>query len=35
MKELVANETARSVMKPYGVFAVIAPFNFPLPCPSA
>ncbi len=30
MKELVANETARSVMKPYGVFAVIAPFNFPL-----
>jgi acyl-CoA reductase-like NAD-dependent aldehyde dehydrogenase len=30
MNELVANETARSVMKPYGVFAVIAPFNFPL-----
>lgn len=30
MNELVANETARSVMKPYGVFAVIAPFNFPV-----
>lgn len=30
MNELVANETARSVMKPYGAFAVIAPFNFPL-----
>jgi len=30
MNELVANETAVSVMKPYGVFAVIAPFNFPL-----
>lgn len=30
MNELVANETAISVMKPYGVFAVIAPFNFPL-----
>lgn len=30
MKELVANETAVSVMKPYGVFAVIAPFNFPV-----
>jgi 1-pyrroline-5-carboxylate dehydrogenase len=30
MNELVANETARSVMKPYGVFAVIAPFNFPI-----
>lgn len=30
MNELVANETATSVMKPYGVFAVIAPFNFPL-----
>ena len=28
--QLVANETARSVLKPYGVFAVIAPFNFPL-----
>ena len=30
MNELVANETARSVLKPYGVFAVIAPFNFPV-----
>jgi 1-pyrroline-5-carboxylate dehydrogenase len=30
MTELVAHETARSVMKPYGVFAVIAPFNFPV-----
>jgi 1-pyrroline-5-carboxylate dehydrogenase len=30
MNELVANETAKSVMKPYGVFVVIAPFNFPL-----
>lgn len=30
MNELVANETAKSVLKPYGVFAVIAPFNFPL-----
>lgn len=30
MNELVANETAISVLKPYGVFAVIAPFNFPL-----
>ena len=30
MNELVANETARSVLRPYGVFAVIAPFNFPL-----
>lgn len=30
MTALVAHETARSVMKPYGVFAVIAPFNFPV-----
>lgn len=30
MNELVPHETARSVLKPYGVFAVIAPFNFPL-----
>jgi len=30
MNELVRHETARSVLKPYGVFAVIAPFNFPL-----
>lgn len=30
MNELVEGETATSYMKPYGVFAVIAPFNFPL-----
>lgn len=30
MNQLVANETAESVFRPYGVFAVIAPFNFPL-----
>jgi 1-pyrroline-5-carboxylate dehydrogenase len=30
MNELVAHETATSVLRPYGVFAVIAPFNFPL-----
>jgi 1-pyrroline-5-carboxylate dehydrogenase len=30
MNELVEHETANSFMKPYGVFAVIAPFNFPL-----
>lgn len=30
MNELVANETAKSILKPHGVFAVIAPFNFPL-----
>lgn len=30
MNELIENETAVSVLKPYGVFAVIAPFNFPL-----
>lgn len=30
MNELVANETATSVLRPYGVFAVIAPFNFPV-----
>ncbi|WFU80559.1 aldehyde dehydrogenase family protein [Bradyrhizobium sp. CIAT3101] len=30
MNELVSNEAVRSIMKPYGVFAVIAPFNFPL-----
>ncbi len=30
MNRLVANETAESVLRPYGVFAVIAPFNFPL-----
>ncbi|MGV1794740.1 aldehyde dehydrogenase family protein [Rhizobium sp. A37_96] len=30
MNELVPNETALSVLKPYGVFAVVAPFNFPV-----
>jgi 1-pyrroline-5-carboxylate dehydrogenase len=30
MNELVKNETAESVLRPYGVFAVIAPFNFPV-----
>jgi acyl-CoA reductase-like NAD-dependent aldehyde dehydrogenase len=30
MNELVEHETATSFMKPYGVFGVIAPFNFPL-----
>jgi 1-pyrroline-5-carboxylate dehydrogenase len=30
MNELVAHETAISVLRPYGVFAVIAPFNFPV-----
>lgn len=30
MNELVPNETAVSVLRPYGVFAVIAPFNFPV-----
>jgi len=30
MRELVAHETTASVLKPYGVFAVIAPFNFPV-----
>lgn len=30
MNELVANEKTWSVLKPYGVFAVIAPFNFPV-----
>ena len=30
MNELIENETAVSVLKPYGVFAVIAPFNFPV-----
>jgi 1-pyrroline-5-carboxylate dehydrogenase len=30
MTELVEHETATSVLRPYGVFAVIAPFNFPL-----
>ena len=30
MNELVRNETTRSVLRPYGVFGVISPFNFPL-----
>ncbi len=30
MNQLVAHETALSVLKPYGVFAVISPFNFPV-----
>lgn len=30
MIEMVPNETAISVQRPYGVFAVIAPFNFPV-----
>ncbi|QLH13063.1 aldehyde dehydrogenase family protein [Paracoccus pantotrophus] len=30
MNELIEKETATSVLRPYGVFAVIAPFNFPV-----
>lgn len=30
LKTIDAGETNRSVLKPYGVFAVIAPFNFPV-----
>lgn len=30
MRELIANESARSVLRPLGVFGVIAPFNFPV-----
>ncbi len=30
MNQLVQNETTRSVLRPYGVFGVISPFNFPL-----
>lgn len=30
MNQLVPNETAKSVLKPYGTFAVVAPFNFSL-----
>ncbi len=30
MTELVQHETATSVLRPYGVFAVVAPFNFPV-----
>ena len=28
--QLVPDERNRSVLRPYGVFAVIAPFNFPV-----
>ncbi|MHB8629453.1 MAG: aldehyde dehydrogenase family protein [Aggregatilineales bacterium] len=30
MKQLNANENASSVLRPYGVWAIIGPFNFPL-----
>ncbi|WP_371826904.1 aldehyde dehydrogenase family protein [Microvirga sp. VF16] len=30
MNQLVEHETATSVLRPYGVFAVVAPFNFPI-----
>ena len=30
MNQLVKSESTLSVLKPYGVFAVIAPFNFPI-----
>lgn len=30
MTQLVERETAESILRPYGVFAVIAPFNFPI-----
>ena len=30
MQQMIEHETATSVLRPYGVFAVIAPFNFPL-----
>src|ERR687888_170458 len=30
MGQYLPGETARSVLKPYGVWAVVAPFNFPL-----
>ena len=30
LKSLRPGETNRSILKPYGVFAVIAPFNFPV-----
>ncbi|MGH0237089.1 aldehyde dehydrogenase family protein [Sinorhizobium meliloti] len=30
MNQLVDRETAESVLRPYGAFAVIAPFNFPV-----
>ncbi len=34
MGRLAANEEARSVGRPYGPFAVIAPFNFPIALPA-
>lgn len=30
MNQLVDHETATSILRPYGVFAVVAPFNFPV-----
>jgi 1-pyrroline-5-carboxylate dehydrogenase len=30
MRQFLPGETTRSVLKPYGVWAVVAPFNFPL-----
>ena len=30
MGQFLPGETARSILKPYGVWAVVAPFNFPL-----
>lgn len=30
MRELIENESARSLLRPLGVFGVIAPFNFPV-----
>jgi acyl-CoA reductase-like NAD-dependent aldehyde dehydrogenase len=30
MNELVVGETTKSILRPFGVFGVIAPFNFPL-----
>jgi 1-pyrroline-5-carboxylate dehydrogenase len=30
MRQLVNRESTRSILKPYGVFGIIAPFNFPL-----
>lgn len=30
MRELIQNESAKSVLRPLGVFGVIAPFNFPV-----
>src|SRR2546429_9836831 len=30
MGQFLPGETTRSILKPYGVWAVVAPFNFPL-----